>query len=270
MDVVRDLLRFESREIRHFFDKARIEGQRTPQDISDRREGPLRNFVQKYFPFPYKVTKGSIIDSYGERSNSIDCILLSPSHPYTANSSDQYSLIFADGVDAAIELKPDLTTTGELTRGLRQIASVRSLRRKRSGNLGWLKKDPRSPEVFYRIPSFIFSMKQFQNVRITIEKIAKFYVSNNIPRELYFDFICIDGWGVIFNHSKNSYFYDEQGPEGIMFLETGDDTIAYFLYLLINIPKSELSMAPNVMGPYLSFNFNSYKTFNDINTWLPA
>ncbi len=74
--------------------------------MSDWREETVKSFLEKYFPFPHRIVKGNIIDTFGRRSDSIDCIVLSPAHPYTIdNISKKASVIFADGVDYAIEVK---------------------------------------------------------------------------------------------------------------------------------------------------------------------
>ena len=134
MNKLIELLRAETKEIAASFEKASIEGEGTPQEVSDRREGVINRFLEKYFPFPFRIVKGNIIDNYGNRSNSIDCIVLSPSHPYTVDPlNGKASVIFADGVDYAIEVKPDLSQIKELERGLEQIRSVKRLRRVRTG-----------------------------------------------------------------------------------------------------------------------------------------
>ena len=63
-------------------------------------EEVVKRFLEKYFPFPFRIVKGNIIDSHGNRSNSIDCIVLGPSHPYTVDPvNGKASVILADGVD---------------------------------------------------------------------------------------------------------------------------------------------------------------------------
>ena len=59
------LLKIEGTEINHFFEKASFEGEGTPQEVSDRGKGTLTSFLKKYFPFPYRIAKGNIRDSYG-------------------------------------------------------------------------------------------------------------------------------------------------------------------------------------------------------------
>lgn len=76
MNKLIELLSIEANEISNAFKKASLEGAGTPQEISDRREGAFKYFLEKYFPYPYRVVKGNIIDSYGNTSQSIDCIVL--------------------------------------------------------------------------------------------------------------------------------------------------------------------------------------------------
>ena len=95
MNKLIDLLRVETKEIALSFKKASIEGEGTPQEVSDRREAAIHKFMGKYFPFPFRIVKGNIVDSFGEKSNSIDCIVISPSHPFTVDiESDKASIIF--------------------------------------------------------------------------------------------------------------------------------------------------------------------------------
>ena len=68
------LLELEYQELKLGLSKASIEGKGTPQEVADRREELFHTFFTKYFPFPFRVTKGNIIDSYNKRSASIDCV----------------------------------------------------------------------------------------------------------------------------------------------------------------------------------------------------
>ena len=107
-DFIR-LLELEYKELKLGLSKASIEGKGTPQEIADRREELFHSFFIKYFPFPFRITKGNIIDSYNNRSASIDCVILDPSHPYTIDAkNNKASVILADGVDYAIEIKGTL------------------------------------------------------------------------------------------------------------------------------------------------------------------
>ena len=92
-----EIMRYEQKELQIGFSKASLEGRSTPQEVADRREELIKAFFKKYFPFPNRVVKGNIIDSYGEESDSIDCIILNPAHPYTIDSKNsKASVIMAD------------------------------------------------------------------------------------------------------------------------------------------------------------------------------
>lgn len=96
MNKLIELLSIEAKEISDAFKKASLEGAGTPQEISDRRESAFKSFLEKYFPYPYRVVKGNICDSYGNTSQSIDCIVLNPCHPYTIDKTNKKaSIIFS-------------------------------------------------------------------------------------------------------------------------------------------------------------------------------
>jgi hypothetical protein len=54
----------------------------TPEAVAADREQALRTTMRRFFPEPFKVTKGAIYDTFGARSASIDCVICAPSHPY--------------------------------------------------------------------------------------------------------------------------------------------------------------------------------------------
>lgn len=152
MDKLTQLLEIEAKNISDSWQKASIEGKGTPQEIADRREGVIRSFFEKYFPFPYRVTKGQIVDSYGNSSQSIDCVILNPIHPYTYDKQNNcYSVLLADGVNFAIEIKSDLGNDKELHGALKQIQSVKKLRKKP------LLENNKTLENDLTIPSIIFA-----------------------------------------------------------------------------------------------------------------
>jgi len=104
-----ELLKIELSEIHNGFMKASVEGKGTPQEVAERREQIVQRFFEKYYPFPFRITKGNIVDSFGNSSHSIDCVILDPSHPYTIDSANNRpSILFTVGVDFAIEIKGSL------------------------------------------------------------------------------------------------------------------------------------------------------------------
>ena len=160
-------IRADAKDLRHEFQKASRQGRGTSQEISDFRENALQSFLQNYFPFPYRIAKGGIRDSRGNKSDSIDCILVNPFHPYTIDSRDKFKIILADGVDAAVEVKPDISRKTELIRGLEQGLTVKALlpvlpfsrsqvRVKKWSTtlcaLPTLSSPPKQRETFWRLP----------------------------------------------------------------------------------------------------------------------
>ncbi|WP_422090829.1 DUF6602 domain-containing protein [Tenacibaculum ovolyticum] len=266
MNNLLKLLKLESEEINTLFEKASIEGEGTPQEISDRRESSLTEFLKKYFPFPYRIAKGNIRDSYGQSSMSIDCILLNPSHPFTTSDEVRYSVILADGVDVAIELKPKLNSDTEIERSLKQITSVKRLKRQKNGLISLFNKHTEKyKQNCFRIPSVVFATETYSNEKLLLEKILEFYEKESIPRELQLDFIVVNRKFIVLNMRKDSYLHNEKLPEGLVIIEYGDFTLAAFLLLLNKLPQSEARMDSTVLEHYLSDLKGDVRTYPDLN-----
>ncbi len=247
-----DLIELETEEINHFFKKASIEGKGTSQEVSDRREIVVKKFLEKYFPFPYRVAKGNIIDSFGHRSNSIDCLLLNPSHPFTVSDKNKYSVIFADGVDVAIEVKPDLSNKSEIFRSLEQIKSVKKLRRQKTGLLNVLRKKHNEEQIITskQIPCVIFGNKTYANIETLIRHIGNYYIENEVPVREQFDLVVINGRGILFNSRKNNYVSFSGENQGLFFIEYEKKTLAVLLLHLNKFPQCEMRIGEPVLSYY--------------------
>lgn len=266
-----DLIHFETDEINHFFKKASIEGRGTSQEVSDRREIAVKKFLEKFFPFPYRIAKGNIIDSYGHRSNSIDCLILNPCHPHTISSENKYSIIFADGVDVAIEVKPDLSNKNELERSLEQIISVKKLRRQKHGKIRVYPEKFTEEEIITgkQIPSVIFSNKTFANIETLIKKVGDYYIKHNVKSREQFDMIVISDRGILFNSRKNLNIFFSEEQQGLYFVEFGKNTLATFLIYLNKFPQCEMRMGTPVLNYYFNLENNIPATLNhDVNKKL--
>lgn len=253
MNKIIEILTIESQEIESDFKKASIEGKGTPQEIADRREARLHTFIKKYFPFPFRVTKGQIIDSYRGSSASIDCLLINPNHPYTTDNGNQYSAILADGVDVAIELKPDLASDTEIIRSLVQIKSVKSLKRVDSSKIPIIGRTKNIElEFFRRIPGVIFSSSTYKEIDLLLKKVSDYYIQNKVPRILQFDMIVINRRCVILN--CYALGYNDFKHDGFLTLETRESTLAFFLMLLNRYPKSNsaFTFGKTVLSHYLN------------------
>lgn len=246
------LIEIETEEINHLFKKASLEGKGTSQEVSDRREIAVKIFLERYFPFPYRIAKGNIIDSYGLRSNSIDCILLNPCHPNTVTFENKYSVIFADGVDAAIEVKPDLSKKKEIYRSLEQIRSVKKLRRQKSDYVKRVgKKDSDENKITRKqIPSVIFGNKTFVNIETLIKHIGNYYIDNEIKVREQFDLIVISGRGILFNSRQYHNISFSAEIQGLYYAEYGTKTLAAFLLHLNRFPQCEMKLGKPVLSFY--------------------
>ncbi|MCT4636426.1 MAG: hypothetical protein N4A72_01860 [Bacteroidales bacterium] len=267
MNNLQKILRIQRNELISDFDKASLEGQGTPQEVSDRRENYLHNFFRNYFPYPYQIAKGNISDSFGNRSNSIDILIINPSHPHTLAANNMYSFIVAEGVDYAIELKPSFNNKDEIERALTQIQSVKLLKRATDGLLLRNSLTEEQKLLALEVPGIIFSDKTYSNKRNLIEKIVDFYSRESIPLNLQFDLLCcLDGTFVV-NSSKHKHFF--LNTDGLIFNDFGDDVLYYLFHFMCNIPESTPRLKKNMLSHYISQPpVEGWKIFQDLNIKL--
>lgn len=232
-----ELLRIESSEINAAFSKASLERQGTPQEVADRREPVVHAFFEKYFPFPFRIVKGNIVDINENTSNSIDCIILNPSHPYTIDKTNgRPSIVFADATDFAIEIKPDLSQKSEVERSLNQMVSVKKL--------------TRVDET--KIMSIIFSNTTYAKIETLIENIVEYHIQNKIDYIHQFDLICINNRGIVLNYTEVSRIkIGENMPYGLYFMDCKDDSTAYLLKFMNSTSLSEIRIRESILIPYL-------------------
>lgn len=254
MDDLKQIIRADAKDLEHQFEIASVQGRGTPQEISDFRENALQHFLTNYFPYPYRIAKGGILDYTNTRSASIDCVVVNPEHPYTIDRRQKFKVILADGVDAAIEVKPDISQTSELYRGLEQGLSVKALRR---ANSPILLKDRRPQELVewsLRVPFFIFAMKAKKSIQHTAAEVLDFYKQREIRRLDQADAIIVNGAGIIANFPVAGSFYwgvgDQSNTVGWFLEDWGDDTLAGLLFKINQAFSARASVQEPILDRY--------------------
>lgn len=194
--------------------------------------------------------------------------MLDPSHPYTVDDSNsKASIIFADGVDYAIEIKPDLTNKKEICRGLEQVRSVKQLVRKRNGIIFSKRYTKEQLDYANRIPAFIYSNKTCQNERLLISHIVDYYVEKRVPKIEQFDMILINHKMLLFNFRRSS-FISKSDIEGIYYCSSESKILPLFLLWMNSLPKSEIEIGESIMKIYLEeimehdLNLSGYTDLN--------
>ena len=249
-----ELLSYEGPHLSESFRRASIEGRGTPQEIADFRENEFRAFITRYFPFPHRVAKGNIVDAVGNESQSIDCIVVNPAHPYTIDAYSKFTVILADGVDLAIEIKPDISDLNELHRGLRQVQSVKKLLRSNPLNVVPT-ASPVARDFGKRIPCFIFADKAKAKAIETAKEVASYYKENEVPLHEQIDAIAINQVGIIANYKfpeAARHRLDNGTPVvGLIYEHWQDLTIAAFLLHLNSVPPAIMPIAAPLLINYL-------------------
>ncbi|MFA6957898.1 MAG: DUF6602 domain-containing protein [Thermoanaerobaculia bacterium] len=198
MEKLVEILRAEAKTISEEFRKASSLGEGTSQEVAEFRENAFRAFLGRFYPAPYRVVKGKIHDSFGNGpSASIDSILVNPVHPHLIDSFGKFQLLLADGVDVAIEIKPDLSSTSELQRGLQQGVTVKQLRRAIGPILLPKRKPERVVQESLRVPYFVFAEKTWADLPRLVRETESWYATNTVPPENQIDAFVILDIGVI-------------------------------------------------------------------------
>lgn len=250
MNELKEILRLDREELAHAFRKASVSGKGTPEHVANDRETALRDLLGRYFPYPYHVVKGNISDSHGNRSASIDAIVVNPIHPHTMLRGNSPFFLAAEGVDYAIELKPDLGNPAEIERALGQMRTVKKLTRATDGLLIGRKRLP-TPlrELALRIPCVLFAKKTYRDTKHLMERIVSYYKTNNVPTGQQFDMICIADGTLVMNSSRSTHFY--LNVDGLIFRDFGEDILYYFLFFLLRMPQSTPRMKTDVLSHYI-------------------
>lgn len=249
------LLREESVQLNSEFRKASIQGRGTSQEVAEFRENAVQEFLARYFPFPHRIAKGKVRDSFGNIAASIDCVICAPNHPYTVSKKDKFSLLLAEGVDSVIEVKPNIADRAELHRALEQGLSVKKLRRATSvmlhehGVLGeWSK----------RVPFGVFAMQCKAAPIETGFEILEFYETRGVDPLDQADFIAVNDVCIFSNFidkSLNTWKVAEAGfpnHQGWFYEGWGEDTLVGLLMRLHNLARAELKMQQDVLPRYLN------------------
>ena len=161
----------------------------------------------------------------------------------------------ADGVDAAIEVKPDLSSKVELERGLKQGVSVKRLRRMQSG-LIHVGTNTVVEQWAFRIPYFIFSMKAKADPMGTGREVLDYYRSNAVERLDQADVIVVNNVGVLVNIQTPQLFpWGIQLPDpakvGWFFCSWKDSTLVRLLMHLHLVPHARMKVQEVMLLHYL-------------------
>lgn len=230
------------------------------------REFTLSQFIEKYFPTTYAIKKAPI-HSLDDRSQEIDCVILSPNHPRLYTPIRE--IILAEGVFAAIELKPDISILSdnkcEFKRALEQVKSVKRLKRELPFLEFKLDYPNSKPDYFKKIPTFIFAFKSKAGSE-TIEFMLDQIKLGNIEIYDLPDFIVTLDNGIIFFTPYSSFsLFSPLTTIGIKlpekcfihFRTKDENTLAFFLLNLLSVqPPSRQQFSNNMLIPYFLDSLN--------------
>ena len=253
MNDLYELLREDASQLSSEFRKASIQGRGTSQEIAEFRESAVQTFLARYFPFPHRIAKGKVRDSFGNISASIDCVICAPTQPYTVSTRDKFSLLLAEGVDSVVEVKPNIADKAELHRALEQGLTVKKLRRVSASLIH--DHHPMS-EWARRVPFGVFSMKCKTAPIETGFEILEFYTNRLIDPIDQADFIVVNDVCVFSNFvdkSLNPWIMPEFPNQTGWFYEGwAEDSLVGFLLRLHRVAHAGMKLQEDVLPRYLT------------------
>lgn len=249
MSVILDAIKENLRQIKIIFEPTESSFTKDTKKTGDAKELSVKQFIESFFPQSFQVQKG-LIYSFDDNSQEIDCVLIAPNHPRLV--TPVRDIILAEGVHAAIEVKPDISTlteTSEFHRALKQVASVKKLKRE-------------VPQLFtgyvnpnHSIPCVIFSKKSRSiedTTNYMIDQVRRgIFKSTDLP-----DLILSIDHGMIFHSpfAKDCMFNNfiaaqTEITSNNIFMEIPADemTLALFIYILYSFTPPE----PYITEPFL-------------------
>lgn len=245
-----------SEELGREFGRASRLGSGTAQEVADHREAAFRALIERFYPRPKIVTKGQILPVSGPKSNSIDCIVLNEAHPNLVDAGGKFSMILADGVDFAVEVKGRLDGA-ELDRCLKQGLSVSRARCSRTPIVPMVTKQARDFGVARStvVPFYSYWHEQALSVETMCHRIRDWVLTDQIdPLDRPIAYAIHDR-GVLVDttapHSLSMYLEPFFGA-GLVWIERGDLTLGLFLVFLDRGMNAVLPDTASVFQRYVN------------------
>lgn len=255
MSAILDAIRENLRKIQIVFEPTETSFKADTKQTGDAKELTVRYFLESFFPSTYKVRKGLIYSQEGV-SREIDCVLLAPNHPPLVTPVRE--VIIAEGVHAAIEVKPDISTLSggsEFYRGLMQVQSVKRLKRE----IAHLPTNEFPAE--HEIPCAIFSGKSRplkETVDFMVSQVDRGVI---LPIELPDMIVTLDN-GLLFHSASlptsifRKYLASKKqnhAQRGFIHFGPEHDTLALFLLILYSVTPPEPHYNHPILTKYLGF-----------------
>ena len=213
--------------------------------MGEKREEIVKGFLRENLPETYGVTQGEIFDTTGEVSNQCDVIIYNSAMP--AFRSPSLNLFPVDSVFGVCQVKSSLDKT-RLKEAVENIQSVKKMKLKQ-------------PTAYFgKFNDTVYCVLFAFDGRIgTMRKnLLETYTDLNVPKEEQIDFICVLNCfvGIAYPKEQGIPLKTESGQdlseEPIVFLNTGVDSLSFFIPLMLNGFNKPISIYLNLfdyLGP---------------------
>ena len=243
-------------QIKIIFEETHEAFRKDTKNTGDSKEVTIKQFLESFFPASYVINKAQIFN-LEMCSQEIDCVIKAPNHPVLLTPKRE--VILAEGVYAAVEIKPDistLTVTSEFHRGLGQIQSVKRLKR----TLPILFTEGYVPEDLQTIPCVIFSKKS-RNAESMIDYMKNCVLNETIKFNELPDLIVTLDNGIIFHssHIEKTLFKEwvkqqssvNEGEKYVHLKTSEETTLGMFLLILLCFKSPEPLLNEHIIKEYI-------------------
>jgi hypothetical protein len=167
------------------------------------------------------------------------------------DSNGKFELLFAEGIDAAIEVKPDISSSAELSRGLKQGLSVKALRRTTEPTMNLI---PWSLERSRRVPYIMFAMRCKADQVDTGREVTAFHRDNQTAPIKQDDFMVVNKVGIFMNFLDVSMF-NWLNAELVdrtqwFFEDWREDALTGFLWRMQLVAHASIKLQDDVLPRY--------------------
>jgi len=217
-----------------------------------RRDSVLGQFLARYLPPAYGVSRGEVVDAGGAISKQVDVVVYDAFHSPVLQDSEVSRIFPAECVYAAIEVKPRLNA-GSLTEAVLNIASVKTLYRSAIVEQHHGHRIYDGPKENPPIFGAIFALEASDVAGHIVPALAQLH--REMPPETWVDCVCVLDQALIYhfcylvNEAGGSLWepavLDEDTRLGRY--DSGEDTLfLFYLFLLYQLNAKDL-FPPDLM-----------------------
>lgn len=236
------------------------------------REKIIKSMLEPYIPDCYGISGGLCYDSEENKSKQLDLVLYDKMYSFRLPFDDDFIVFPCESVYGNIEIKTNLNKE-TVQQSIDNIASLKSLKREDATEFNF------TPQCELRINNQKTGTKKneyfglvFAYESSNVDTIMNNIRECNMPKDsrlLPDAFILLDKKAIIFKADINNKSISLNGETGgYVSIKTGDDTISYFIMIILTLLYSMSLKAINPGHIWGDDIINNYEKVADWDKYL--